>query len=349
MMSPLVAALLQQQPQKKPQANGFFGKADEFLNRPSGNFLMNLLAQSGYSTMPSSPLGAIGRASIATQEQQRQSGMDDFQKRLIESQIMRNERDPLLNAPKPPASIQEYNLYSSQEKAAGRTPVSFEEYKTKFGGTQFITLPDGTTIGASRVNPSDTTSVVSPDEARDAATRAKQTEKLAALPTELAALDAVINKADETITKVGEILPLVVPENVGISQTVRGNMPGSLGGDVRKLKQSAKSLQANFGFDTLQQMRAASKSGGALGQVSERELDLLINSLRSIDLEGDADTLRDNLNAVVIHYENYKAEIKKMKSAMMQEAGVPEQDGLVLPDFSSMTDEQLRDLANGGQ
>lgn len=63
-------------------------KLDSFLGTPGGGFLMNLLAQSGRSLTPGpSPLGAIGRAGLANQQQQRQSGIDDLQKRLIESTI----------------------------------------------------------------------------------------------------------------------------------------------------------------------------------------------------------------------------------------------------------------------
>ena len=94
-------------------------------------------------------------------------------------------------------------------------------------------------------------------------------------------------------------------------------------------------------------MRAASKSGGALGQVSERELDLLINALRSIDLEGgDPEELRRNFQAVVTHYESYKREIEKMKNAMRQEAGVAPVSAPQKP-ISEMTDEELEAIANG--
>lgn len=77
-----------QQQQTKPSMFGkvdnAFDKVDSFLNRPGGSMLMNLLAQEGYSTMPSSPFGAIGRAYGATQQQ-------DLQRRFIESQIGLNQ------------------------------------------------------------------------------------------------------------------------------------------------------------------------------------------------------------------------------------------------------------------
>jgi hypothetical protein len=114
---------------------------------------------------------------------------------------------------------------------------------------------------------------------------------------------------------------LVKDSTVGVESYLRGDLPGIAGGEARQLKQAVKSLQANLGFDTLNQMRQASKTGGALGQVSERELDLLVNAVESLDLEGDPKVLRENLNNVITHYENYKREIEKMKAAMSQEAG----------------------------
>lgn len=48
---------------------------------------MNLLSQSGYSTMPQSPFGAIGRAGLMTQQQAQQRDALDLQRRLIESRI----------------------------------------------------------------------------------------------------------------------------------------------------------------------------------------------------------------------------------------------------------------------
>lgn len=49
------------------------------------------------------------------------------------------------------------------------------------------------------------------------------------------------------------------------------------------LRAKLKTLQAYAGFDRLQQMRDESKTGGALGNVSERELGLLISAYAALD------------------------------------------------------------------
>jgi hypothetical protein len=313
----------------QPQKPGMLGTIDKFLTSPGGGFLMNLLADSGYSPVPQSPMGAVGKAALMTQQQQQARGMTEAQRRLIESQIGLNRAKA---DPSNPMNATAGNVQSTFKGDNGNmwvftrgstepvdTGVKFDSSIKTFemaDGSVVAVDSDGQRIGT----------VVTPEEARGATTRQSQTEASLTLPTELAGLDSTINTADATIAKIQEVMPLVVDENVGIESRVRGDLPGFLGGDPRKLKQEVKSLQANFGFDTLQKMRAASKTGGALGQVSERELDLLINALRSIDIEGDVPTLKENLNAVITHYENYKREIEVMKNAMREQAGQPAED-----------------------
>lgn len=53
--------------------------------------------------------------------------------------------------------------------------------------------------------------------------------------------------------------------------------------DARSIRESLKTLQAYSGFSTLADMKKASPTGGALGQVSERELDLLQATWTSLD------------------------------------------------------------------
>lgn len=54
-------------------------------------------------------------------------------------------------------------------------------------------------------------------------------------------------------------------------------------------------LQANLAFDTLQAMRDASPTGGALGQVSEKELQLLKDTVTNLDPNLGAETMRKNI------------------------------------------------------
>jgi hypothetical protein len=57
-------------------------------------------------------------------------------------------------------------------------------------------------------------------------------------------------------------------------------------------------IQANIGFDKLQAMRDASPTGGALGQVSEKEIAFLQATLGSLDLSQSREQLRDSIQKV---------------------------------------------------
>ncbi len=57
-------------------------------------------------------------------------------------------------------------------------------------------------------------------------------------------------------------------------------------GAARDLNEDAKTLRAQLAFDALQAMRDASPTGGALGQVSEIELQLLESSIANVNPEG---------------------------------------------------------------
>lgn len=70
---------------------------------------------------------------------------------------------------------------------------------------------------------------------------------------------------------------------------------GTAGFDLQK---DVDTLGANFAFDALQAMRDASKTGGALGQVTERELDLLKSSVGNIDPNQSHGNFLKNIETV---------------------------------------------------
>ena len=67
--------------------------------------------------------------------------------------------------------------------------------------------------------------------------------------------------------------------------------------DARSIRESLKTLQAYSGFSTLADMKKASPTGGALGQVSERELDLLQATWTSLDPNLGAKEFKRRMNS----------------------------------------------------
>ena len=300
---------------------GVFDKADDFLNSTGGNFLLNLAAQSGFSPVPGSPLGAVGRAGVASQEQLRERSFDDLNKQFIESQIGRNKS---LSAAGP--NPQSGNVQTSFKGANGNMHIITRSGDTKDTGipfnsnVEFFKQADGSVIGVDKSTGQRLGEVITPKEAADADRRNKEQDAAFSLPKDLAGLDSTISKVDRTIANVQEAIEQVTPGTTGIRGALTSGIPGT---KSKALKNQIKTVQANLGFDTLTSMRAASKTGGALGQVSERELDLLISAVESLDPELDDATLTRNLNAVVEHYENYKREIEIMKDKLREQAGQP--------------------------
>jgi len=87
-------------------------------------------------------------------------------------------------------------------------------------------------------------------------------------------------------------------ENTGLLSTgfasISKFMPGT---PARQLEESLKPILGEAAFGRLQQMRDASKTGGALGQVSERELGLLESAMGALSTSQNESQFRANLLA----------------------------------------------------
>jgi hypothetical protein len=66
-----------------------------------------------------------------------------------------------------------------------------------------------------------------------------------------------------------------------------------------KLESALAPIKAITGFDRLQQMREESKTGGALGSITERELRFLQSTQGSLDITQDSELLKRNIGVIV--------------------------------------------------
>ena len=87
-------------------------------------------------------------------------------------------------------------------------------------------------------------------------------------------------------------LPMIDNFTAGLGGTMLSKIPGTAATDLTKLIDSVK---ANAGFDKLQAMREASPTGGALGQVSDKEIRFLQSVFGSLDQDQSPNQLRYNL------------------------------------------------------
>jgi hypothetical protein len=95
-------------------------------------------------------------------------------------------------------------------------------------------------------------------------------------------------------------------------------LQGIAGTDARDLAAAISTVEAAVGFDRLQEMRDASKTGGALGAINTKELQLLSASLGSLDPLQKPETLRDNLISIRERYVKVLKSVEAEKYAFEQ-------------------------------
>ena len=121
-----------------------------------------------------------------------------------------------------------------------------------------------------------------------------------------------IGQANTVINKVDQVL-----ENVGLGTAGAGSLFSIIPGTPAKdLSANIETLKANLAFNALQAMREASKTGGALGAVSERELSLLESQIASLNPQQSPEQLRTNLNEV---RQSFKNMLDKAKTPIKDE------------------------------
>lgn len=114
---------------------------------------------------------------------------------------------------------------------------------------------------------------------------------------------SVINqkeKANLVIKKIDEALAGVGPGTVGMGALFR-HIPGT---PAKNLDATLNTIRANVGFDTLQEIRLNSPTGGALGQISDKENKLMQDVRSSMDQEQSSPQIIANLKELKTHYNN---------------------------------------------
>lgn len=111
--------------------------------------------------------------------------------------------------------------------------------------------------------------------------------------------EGAIAHANKVITDVLDAKNLVTGLTTGLIGKGQSFVHGT---DAFTLKERIATIKANLGFDRLQQMRDASPTGGALGQVAVQELQALQSSVASLDVGLPKKELDKNLGKIQTHY-----------------------------------------------
>lgn len=87
----------------------------------------------------------------------------------------------------------------------------------------------------------------------------------------------------------------------GISGKAASVIPGT---NRKSMESVLETIKANIGFDRLQQMREASPTGGALGQVAVQELVALQATLGNLSLDQEPEQFYKTVKEIEKHYNN---------------------------------------------
>lgn len=184
------------------------------------------------------------------------------------------------------ANMQEYK-FAVKQGYRGTFKQYEEEMKAAGAMKQFGTIPPGMRL----VQQGDTYSLEAiPGGPVDIKNKENATQKAALAEQAQTASDIVTTDIDRAF----DILDTTKIPVTSFGSLLK-SVPGTPARDMLGLIDTVK---ANVGFDKLQQMRAASPTGGALGQVSERENELLQSVIGNLELSQSEDQLRFNLQRV---------------------------------------------------
>jgi hypothetical protein len=112
-------------------------------------------------------------------------------------------------------------------------------------------------------------------------------------------------KAQNVLGIINNVLPKISGINTaGLAGKALSFVAGS---DAYDVARNIETIKANIGFKELADMRQASPTGGALGQVAVQELNFLQAAISNLDIGQSPDQLRRNLNTVKKHYTRWLA------------------------------------------
>ena len=117
-----------------------------------------------------------------------------------------------------------------------------------------------------------------------------------------------LKSINNVVSLISETIPRINQKTSGMQGTIMSNIPGS---EALNVKESLDTINANLGFDRLQQMREASPTGGALGQVAVMELKRLERAKRSLAQAQSDVQLIKNLNEIKDAYTKWGETIQK--------------------------------------
>lgn len=173
------------------------------------------------------------------------------------------------------------------------------------------------------------------------ASAAAQQKAEAAAAAERSRTENAIVDASNVLTAVSDAEALAGFFSTGFVGSIMQNIGGT---SAANLRAAVDPIKSGVGFGRLQRMREESKTGGALGNVSEMEIRLLQSTIASLDTTQSETRLRVSLARIKAQYERAMA---AYRAAMDEKArmGVAEPATAGLPPV----EDRVRSYYGGGQ
>jgi len=260
-------------PQAPPQQPGFRERLQGLLGTgfddPRTQGLLGLgsalLQASGPSTMPVSTGQALGQG-LGAYSQARNTQQNNVFARNLAQEKLKYGLDSSI-----PAGIREWAQYSRMD------PDTQRKYREMKRGEPWLN------VGGSFTNPYSNMSIPKtlspeqrPDTKREQTLAVKNAEAEAEKSANQPKAEAALSAAGTKNVMLGNLIQQAKGQanafTTGFIGSLSQNIPGTQAHD---LQNTLETIKANIGFDKLQEMRNSSKTGGALGQVSEFENRLL--------------------------------------------------------------------------
>jgi transcriptional regulator with XRE-family HTH domain len=167
------------------------------------------------------------------------------------------------------------------------------------------------------------------EETRSAKQMREDEKRQEKLDKQAQSANAAIAGADRIIQEVGEAKEKVSGFSAGLGSYL-SVLPLT---EAKDLSKRLTTIKANLGFDRLQQMRDASPTGGALGQVAVQELIALQSTIASLDQDQSPAQLKQALDKIETSYARWRDTVRQAGKATVggQPTGSNEIDFNSLP------------------
>lgn len=175
-----------------------------------------------------------------------------------------------------------FGVDENGDEVSARTNLTTGEYKPN-------PRPDGTVP-----------SVFIPYSADELTTKRDQAKvdvkKAAQLPADTAGVTDSLRAAQTAMDTIKRAYTDLSWANTGMIGAVSDMVPG--GGWAKDARSLIKTLQSGLAASALQAMRDASKTGGALGNVSDKDLELLQTKIANLDPNQSEEQLKEQLEVI---------------------------------------------------